>query len=303
MILPILHMNTRIVLKDVLHENRDLKEYSTIRIGGKACYFAQVRSLMELELLLLFAKDSGFPYLILGNGSNVLFSDSGYSGLVINMLRFEDCEIRQSDTELVVPSGVMLPFLTNYCQEKRIMGFEFAVGIPGTVGGAVCSNASFLNQSISDRLLGLDVFYPEDMMERFVPVEKLKFQYRDWQNRSGIILRAHFKCEQDSQFNIDEKIREAKIYRSKRQSVGFPSLGCIFKNPVNAGVSAGELIEKCGFKGMRKGGALCSPVHANYIVNENKASAIDVLTLIRDIKREVLERFKIQLELEINYES
>ena len=269
-----------------LQENIPLKKYATLKIGGPAKYFFVAKTKLSLVKAIKWAKKKNLPFFILGAGSNVLFSDKGYQGLVI---KFQNPRLSQ---------------LVNN-------GLEWAIGIPGTMAGAVWGNAGAFGKSMKDVVKTVEVFDIKDEKIKTLNNKDCQFGYRDSifkKNPNLIILSAEIK-QKKNRNPPPLKLRRARIkeylvYRKRTQPFYFPSAGSVFKNPAPEqssvrGRSAGELIEQCGLKGKQIGGAQISDLHANFIVNLGSACAQDVLSLVKLIKKTVYEKFKVKLEEEI----
>lgn len=276
--------------------NELLRRHTTIRIGGPAEVWIEPADLIELRLIVHYANDNQIPYFIIGNGSNLLVSDRGMRGFVIRLASDEFKKIELVENNLVVGSGVSLSCLVEQMKEIGMSGLEPLVGIPGTVGGAVCMNAGIEDHWIGDMVRGVS------LMERDGSIgardrEELQFRYRGCDGLGdAIILDVVFGLTPDKRENIEERMRQFTLRREQTQPRGL-SAGCIFKNP--AAAAAGCIIDRLGLKGCRHGGAVVSDVHANYIMNENEATADDVLSLIQKIKARVLETEGIVLEPEV----
>lgn len=303
-----------------MKKNVELSDYSTFKIGGKARYLIKVGSKKELEEIIEKALKEKMPFFVLGGGSNTLISDKGFDGLAI-IFKNEKPDILLKKEEIIeVESSALLSFLVN--RLDSFTGLEWAVGIPGTLGGAINGNAGAFGQSISDcveRVEVLDVSKGRPEKKEFEKKD-CQFDYRSSvfkNNPQLIILSADLKLKKDDKQKIKERIKENKEKR-RVQPQGF-SLGSVFKNyygeldktiikkypqlkqfqDKNGFVSAGFLIEECGLKGMRIGDAEISPQHANFIINLGKAKSENVLKLISLIKKEVKKKFLIDLEEEI----
>jgi UDP-N-acetylmuramate dehydrogenase len=276
-----------------LKTHQPLAELSTFGIGGAARYFVEVTSVEELKEALAFAKEEGFGVHILGKGSNSLFSDSGFDGLVIhNKISF--CEIMGS--RVSAGAGFSFSLLGAKTARKGLAGLEFASGIPASVGGAIFMNAGANGGEASDCLQEVTFVHLSGEVEVF-PKEKLSFGYRTspFQKMQGAIVSAVFELD------FDESARERQLkivaYRTKTQPYGDLSCGCVFQNPEGAG--AGALIEKCGLKGKQVGGARVSELHGNFIVNAGGATAEDVLQLAEYVREVVKEKAGVNLLMEL----
>ncbi len=270
-----------------LQQNRFLSEFSTFGIGGPIRYFAEVASCEEMEEAFTL----GFPVFIVGKGSNCLFDDQGFDGLVI-LNKIDFCHWNQN--RVTVGSGYSFSLLGVQTARKGFSGLEFASGIPATVGGAVFMNAGANGKETCNALESVLYF---DGKRREYKREELAFDYRQspFQKMNGAILAATFALEE----NAAARQSQLQIidYRMKTQPLKDKSAGCIFRNP--PGHSAGALIDRCGLKGFTVGGAQISPIHANFIVNRGSATAKDVCTLIHLVQEKVFAQTGVHLEPEI----
>lgn len=276
-----------------IRENEPLARYTTIGLGGRARYFASVSSIKELKKALSFAKENKLSFFLLGKGSNTLFDDRGYSGLVI-LNRLNQCTI--TDEIVVVDSGYSFANLGMKTAKRGLSGLEFASGIPGSVGGAVFMNAGACGSSTWD-VLDRVTFIDENMNLKMEPSINLPaaYRYSFFQDTKCIIVSASFKLTKN--INAKNTLKTLLDYRMQSQPYGDKSAGCVFKNP--DGQSAGALIDACGLKGTTVGGAKVSEVHANFIVTEKGASAKDIYLLVELIKNEVTEKKNIVLKQEV----
>lgn len=279
-----------------LQKDKPLKELCTFGIGGPAQYYVQVHTIEEMQQALLFCKVEKTPYFILGKGSNCLFDDRGFLGLIIhNKIDFKE---ETSSGIFHVGAGFNFSLLGSQTARLGWSGLEFASGIPGSVGGAVFMNAGANGQETCETLTTVDFLTPEGEF-KILKKEELHFSYRtsSFQKMSGAIVGATFSLQQSS--NARQKQIEIITYRKKTQPYGDKSAGCIFRNPVCSG--AGALIDRTGLKGFQVGDAKVSEVHANFIVNAAEAKAADVLSLIEHIKKQVKIHTEIDLESEVRY--
>lgn len=270
-----------------MQKNRFLSEFSTFGIGGPIRLFAEVSTIDEMvEALSLNER-----YLIVGKGSNCLFDDQGFDGLVIhNKIDFCHWEGR----EVTVGSGYSFALLGIQSARKGLSGLEFASGIPATVGGAIFMNAGANGRETAESLKSVLYF---DQSLRTFPREELTFSYRtsSFQKMKGVILSATFALSELAEARKNQlQIIEARM---KTQPLKDKSAGCVFRNP--PGKSAGALIDQAGLKGTAVGGAQVSEIHANFIVNKGSATSEDVLKLIRLVQERVFEHTGVQLEPEI----
>ncbi len=277
-----------------LHRNEPLCRYTSLRIGGPADYFAQPTSLEEARWALTFARERELPWMALGNGTNVLFPDAGYRGLILHIGRAFG-KRRLDGDRLIVQAGAGLGATMGYLRAHRCYDFDGLVGIPGTIGGALAMNAGIPEFSISELVRSVTVLTPTGEIIR-LSRNACRFGYRTslFRERPGVILEAEFRVGGPRRFDADALLER----RRGRQPLGQPSPGCVFKNPEGP-LSAGQLLERAGLKGHTSGGAMISRIHANFIVNLGGATASDCLRLI-DISREkVYKEFNVELRPEL----
>lgn len=273
-----------------------LSRKCTLGIGGEATYFSKARSFDELKSLLLFAKETSLPFFLLGHGSNCLFDDRGYEGLIIqNRIDFLE---RASSFLFRVGAGYSFSKLGLQTASEGLGGLEFAAGIPGTVGGALFMNASANGASLCTSLLSCE-FMDETGHIITMKKEDCHFGYRTsiFQKLKGAIVSATFQLSpfQEALKNQKELLEK----RKKTQPLKERSAGCVFKNPI--GAPAGALIEELGFKGYKRGAIQVSPLHANFLVNTGDGSSRDFLSLVEEIKKAAKAKKEIDLECEIRY--
>jgi UDP-N-acetylmuramate dehydrogenase len=279
-----------------------LARYTTFRVGGPVFCLVRPQTEEALVRLLRELRKHHAPCFILGGGSNLLLPDEEWETLAIQLDLCSakivlDEEAGASAARLSVGAGVRLPRLMRYCLKNRLGGLEFLVGIPGMVGGALVMNAGTGKGSIADALMWLDVLDEQDRRQR-IPRSNLSPQYRSMGlPNNWVVLGCCFavdSCSDDTQrVRLSATVRE----RKRTQPLGWPSAGCIFKNP--EGLAAGALIEKSGLKGLRVGDAEVSSKHANWIINRGHAKARDVVALIESIENRVEQDFGVRLEREI----
>lgn len=271
-----------------LQKNRRLSEFSTFGIGGPIGYFVEVSSIEEMEE----AYRIDLPKMVIGKGSNCLFSDLGFEGLVI-LNKIDFCE--WSSLAVHVGSGYSFSLLGVQSARRNLSGLEFASGIPATVGGAVFMNAGANGIETCDSLKSVLFFDGKERKE--YDRSDLQFGYRisPFQKMEGVILSAVFALKELPEAR--KKQLEIIDYRMKTQPLKDKSAGCVFRNP--PGLSAGALIDRCGLKGTQVGGAKVSEMHANFIVNQKEASSEDVKKLIELVRERVFKQTGVLLETEI----
>lgn len=276
--------------------HRLLSTLCTFGIGGPARYYVEVRQIPEMQQLLAFCHNHSLPFFILGKGSNCLFDDQGFEGVVIhNKIDFLE---RPSPGVFRAGAGYSFSLLGVQTARDGWSGLEFASGIPASVGGAVFMNAGANGAEACNALLGVE-FVDEQGTLRNYSREDLLFSYRtsDFQKMPGAIVSATFSLTPSEVAR--KKQLEIIEYRMKTQPYGEKSAGCIFRNPSCS--SAGALIDQAGLKALACGNAEVSTMHANFIVNKGQATAQDVLLLIEQIKKTVFEKEGVQLESEVRY--
>lgn len=284
--------------------NEPMSRHTSFRIGGPADFFVVPLDREDLSNLIRELKAKGLPFFILGGGTNLLVRDGGVRGVVVSMERLVGIESERSYRSiggtfsvLRAEAGAPLPRLLAFTVEKSLTGLEFATGIPGTVGGAICMNAGTAKGEIGDVVDSVTMLTPDG-----VPVTKnredMEFGYRTSNVPKGyVVVEARLVLRSDNREKIKLRIHEIMEARKKTQPLGFPNAGSIFKNPLDE--SAGRLIDTAGLKGMTIGGAQISDRHANFIINKGNATARDVLALMEAVQEKVLEVHGIRLEPEI----
>jgi UDP-N-acetylmuramate dehydrogenase len=281
-----------------------MSRHTTFGIGGPADALLTVRTDQQLRDLVRWAQDRGLPFMILGAGSNLLVRDGGIRGLVVKLANgFES--VRQSSEPLpngwvgiIAGAGVLVRKLGKYALDNGLGGLNFALGIPGTVGGALRMNAGAWGSSMADTTSSISFLNQHGDIVT-MGKEKLRFSYRGLDVEEGsIILRGEFRLERSDLEGLRQEALKMQRKRRSTQPLSLPSAGSIFRNP-SADVSAGELIDRAGLKGFRKGGAEVSTRHANFIVNKGDARASDVVALMEHIQDVVFDRFAVSLEPEV----
>lgn len=274
--------------------NEPLNRLTTFRIGGPADYYLEPKDRNDLVNLIKYLAEINYPYLVIGNGSNILISDEGVRGAVIN-LEHGFIKIEINGQKVFAEAGVRLSKLVDVCIENSLVGIENLAGIPGTLGGAIIMNAGAYGGEISDFIKKVEVV--DGLEIRFYKKEKCGFTYRKSDLEGKIIVAAEFELPFGDKTKAKEKRRELLLKRNQSQPVELPNAGSIFKNP--PGDYAAKLIEQAGLKGLTIGGAKISEKHANFIVNFNNATANDVIELMKIVRETVNQKFGILLEPEI----
>lgn len=274
-----------------------LKNYTTFKIGGQAEYFFRVKGKEDLVSALEAAEKKKLPFFILAGGSNVLVSDRGFDGVVAHM---ENDRYAAVGNKIYSQSGVPLSKLVELALAASLSGLEWAVGIPGTIGGAVFGNAGAFGGFTEDLVVEVEAFDTKAKKTRVFLKKDLRYSYKDSvfkQKKNLVILSVVLQLKKSRKTQIKKKMEEYLDYRRERQPLKYPSAGSVFLNPKNK--IAGVLIEQVGLKGKRIGGAQISEKHGNFIVNLGNAKAADVKRLIGLAKKKVKDKFGIVLEEEI----
>ena len=277
--------------------NSPMSRQTTFKAGGNADIITFPTNVNALINVLKTAQAASIPYIILGNGSNILVSDDGIRGIVIKMTALSS-NIEVNDTTISCSAGTPLSKLCTTALDNGLTGLEFAYGIPGSVGGAVYMNAGAYDGEIKDVLTSVNHINP-DFCEETFSADKLKLSYRSSfysKNNNYIITKATFELKHGNKTEIKAKMDELMARRKDKQPLDFPSAGSTFKRP--KGYFAGALIEQCGLKGYTIGGAQVSEKHAGFVINKN-GTASDILALINYIKTTVKEKTGVDLEPEV----
>lgn len=279
-------------------EQEPLSAHTTFRIGGPASFYMIPENAEEIREGIHFAKEREFPFITIGRGSNMLFPDEGYHGVVIEIGSGMN-EIEYSGAgKIRAQAGALLSAIAREASRHSLTGFEFAGGIPGTLGGAVVMNAGAYGGEIKDCIVSarvMDSAGNESILSR----EQLELGYRTSviQSRGDLVLEAEFQFETGDPREIRERMKELNAKRREKQPLEFASAGSTFKRP--EGHFAGKLIEDAGLRGYRVGDAQVSEKHCGFVVNRGHATAKEVLAVICDVQRKVLESSGVKLEPEV----
>ena len=277
-----------------------MARHTMYRIGGPARFYVQVASVGALKHLVEVCRCSGVPWTAVGRGSNLLVADEGYPGVVIALGRdFRTFRFDDEAKRFYVGAGVPLSSVVQEAFRRSLAGLEFAVGTPGTVGGALRMNAGSRDEWIGSRVVSVTTLSPESGLVRRAGSE-IAWGYRTSSFAPDeVIVECELSVEPADPFYLRGKMEASHTRRKKTQPLSVPSCGSVFRNP--EGASAGELIEAVGLKGFRNGGAQVSEVHANFIVNTGDATARDVMELIELASRKVYEAYGIELQPEVRF--
>lgn len=299
-------MNQNIIEKfnDLLGEEKvkvdePMKRHTTFRIGGPADYFLLPSSEEELSGILKICKNEELPYFILGNGSNLLVSDEGYRGVIIQLYRnYGDITVKGN--EIHATAGALLSQIAAAAKNASLTGFEFAGGIPGTLGGAVVMNAGAYGGEMKDVLKEVTVMN-QDGEILTIPADKLELGYRTSIIKTAgyIVLEAVISLKKGNIEEITALSRKLSAQRIEKQPLEYPSAGSTFKRP--EGYFAGKLIMDSNLRGYRVGGAQVSEKHCGFVINAGGATAEDVSTLMKNVTDIVYEKFGVKLEPEVKF--
>lgn len=271
-----------------------MRKYLYIKVGGEAERLAYPRTMKSFLALLSRLHAEGEKVTVLGAGSNTIITERGMDGVVVSTRRLK--AVRFDGNTVEAECGAMLSSIMNNSIKRGLTGFEFAAGIPGTVGGSVYMNAGANGGEIKDAVK--EVYVWREGRERRLERKEINFEYRRSNLPPGaIVTRAVFELSRGDRQKSERNVREYLAYRNRTQPVRMANTGSVFKNP--PGESAGRLLENLGFKGLRVGGAKFSELHANFIVNFNRARADDIIELIDRAKKTALEKSSVALEAEV----
>lgn len=288
----------------MIKQNEPLANHCTYRIGGPARVLFSAADEREIIAGIEIAKENRFKIMILGGGSNILFSDRGFDGLVLKLANnfIKIAEEKEDRAVVLAGAGAPLAALVKFALDNSLAGMEWAAGIPGTAGGAIRGNAGAFGREIGASVLRVRALEisGKSVVPAIVGKEDCAFGYRESvfkRNKNLVITAAKFVLEKGNANEIADKIKECAEKKRISQPLDFPSAGSVFKNP--EGFFAAKIIEDCGLKGRSAGGAQISEKHANFIVNRGNARADDVLALIAQIKAAAKEKFAVDLKEEI----
>jgi len=276
-------------------ENEPLKNYSSLRIGGNARYLIKIYNLKALLKTIELINKWRLKFMVIGEGTNILFPDKGFNGVVIKLMG-EFRKIDRTKNIFLCGGGALIKDFINKAVESGYSGMEFLAGIPGSIGGAVKGNAGAFGKSISEIVKRVSILDSKARVKK-LSREKIKFAYRYSSiPDNSIIFEVELRLRRGEKKTTKRKIKELLKMRWQKQPKGF-SAGSFFKNPKP--LSAGRLIEECGLKGLRVGDAVISKKHANFIINLGEAKAEDVLNLVKIVKKRVKEIKGVELEPEV----
>ena len=283
-----------------LQKQINLAKYSTWRIGGPAEWLAQPTSIKEIQNLLYWSKNNNIACKVFGAGSNLLINDKGIEGLCICMRKLKGNQIDASTGIIEASSGDSLPMLSQLAAQSGLHGLEWAIGIPGTIGGAIAMNAGAQSHCIAEKVVSVKVISLKNGKKFELKQKDLNFSYRYslLQEESLIVLSAKIRLKAGYDIGEIKGVTNKNLHhRTNTQPYDLPSCGSVFRNPEP--LKAGKIIEDLGLKGFRLGGAEISKKHANFIINYRNASAEDINQLILLVQRKVKAELGISLQTEV----
>ena len=289
-------------LQDILEQEEILtqepmKLHTTFKVGGPADVFVKPDSVEQIKQIMEAAREEQIPVYIMGNGSNLLVGDKGYRGVIIQVYKNMN-QIRCEGNEIKAQAGALLSTIARVALDQELGGFEFASGIPGTLGGAVTMNAGAYGGEMK-QVLKSAVILTRDGEIKTLAVEDLKLGYRKSViiDKDYIVLEAVLELVPAKKEEIQEKMNEYALARRTKQPLEYPSAGSTFKRPV--GYFAGKLIDDAGLRGFSYGGAQVSEKHCGFVINRGDATARDIVTLMKMVNEKVMEKFGVALEPEV----
>ena len=289
---------TNEIKQGIVKIDEPMRKHTNFKIGGNADVFVIAKNIEEIKCVIKFSKENNILLTILGNGSNVLVSDKGIRGIVLQVGTKEIKIEKQKNALVEVEAGVMLGALAQVLLKQSISGFEFAAGIPGSIGGAIRMNAGAYGGEIKDIIVSADVL---DRSGRLISLsrDELELGYRTSciAAMDYIVVSAVFRLQKGDTDTIKALIKELAVKRRAKQPLEYPSAGSTFKRP--QGFFAAKLIEDAGLKGVSVGGAMVSEKHSGFVVNTGNATAKDVCMLTDMVKDKVKQQSGVDLELEV----
>ena len=287
----------KIISNEKIFLNEPMKKHTSFKIGGPAECLIKIENEEELKNILKYVQERNIPLTILGNGSNVLVSDQGIKGIVLK-IEISKFEIDAQAANLKIGSGVKLGWIAQKCLKQEIAGFEFASGIPGTIGGAIRMNAGAHGREMKDVVKTITYMDREGNVHT-IQNDQAKFEYRKslFTEEDYIILEVEIQLEKGNAEEIQNKMTEYANYRKEKQPIEYPSAGSTFKRGED--FITAKLIDECGLKGYQIGGAQISEKHAGFIINKENATAEDVIKLMEHTKEQVYNKFGKEIEAEI----
>jgi len=286
-----------IIDKEKVLLNEPMSKHTTFRIGGPADYFVVPTEVEEIKALLLLCEEVGMPYYVIGNGSNLLVSDKGFRGVILQIYKAMN-QVKTEGNIIIAQAGASLAQIAMEALKNELAGFEFAAGIPGTLGGAVRMNAGAYGGEMKDIVIKATVLTNRgEIIE--LSNEELQFGYRTSviEKNGYVVLEAKIELNPGKREEIKAVMDDLRERRVSKQPLEFPSAGSTFKRP--EGYFAGKLIQDAGLKGFQVGGARVSEKHSGFVINTGNATAAEVIELMRQVNEKVMDAFGVSLEPEV----
>ena len=289
---------TNEIKQGIVKIDEQMKKHTNFKIGGNADVFVIAKNIEEIKYVIKFSKENNIPLTILGNGSNVLVSDKGIRGIVLQIGLKEIKVEKQEDALVEADAGVMLGALAQVLLKQSISGFEFAAGIPGSIGGAIRMNAGAYGGEMRDIVRNVTVLNEKGEIS-VLTNEECEFSYRHsrFTDSKEIVIKVTLELPLGDEAEIKAKMDEYDQSRREKQPLNLPSAGSTFKR--GSDFITAKLIDECGLKGYTSGDAQVSTLHAGFVVNLGNATAQDVLNVVNHVKQVVLEKTGKQIELEV----
>lgn len=283
------------IIKENILIDEPMSKHTSFKVGGKADLFIKAYSLDEIKNVLNVSRENNIPLFVLGNGTNILVKDEGFRGIILQV-KLEDIKI--NGTQVIVESGVKNSILSKKMIDNSLTGFEFASGIPGTIGGAIKMNAGAYGSEMKD-IVNKVTYLDYDGNVHTISNLQCEFDYRHSKffSEKAIILEVELKLEYGNKEEIQEKVLELTKQRKEKQPLEYPNAGSTFKR--GDGFITAKVIDECGLKGYSIGGAEVSEKHAGFIINKNNATSSEILELIQCVQKIVKEKTEKEIKLEI----
>lgn len=287
---------TTIIEESKIKTNEDMSKHTSFKAGGKAKFYIKAKTVEDVINTVKISKENNIPIVVLGNGSNILFKDKEFNGVV---LKIELDTLKIEENIITAEAGVKNAILGRKALDNNLQGFEFAAGIPGTIGGAIRMNAGAYGGEIKDIVQDVEYLDYEDLKIKKITNKECNFEYRHsvFCENKNIILSATFKLENGIKEEIANRMNEFAKSRKEKQPLEYPSAGSTFKRGTD--FITAKLIDECGLKGYQIGGAQVSEKHAGFIINKENATAKDIIDLVEYVKKTVKEKTGKSIDLEV----
>lgn len=287
---------TTIIEESKIKTNEDMSKHTSFKAGGKAKFYIKAKTVEDVINTVKISKENNIPIVVLGNGSNILFKDEEFNGVV---LKIELDTLKIEENIITAEAGVKNAILGRKALDNNLQGFEFAAGIPGTIGGAIRMNAGAYGGEIKDIVQDVEYLDYEDLKIKKITNKECNFEYRHsvFCENKNIILSATFKLENGIKEEIANRMNEFAKSRKEKQPLEYPSAGSTFKRGTD--FITAKLIDECGLKGYQMGGAQVSEKHAGFIINKENATAKDIIDLVEYVKKTVKEETGKSIDLEV----